>query len=70
MPATSPADSLMPWQSIMLQYESRYRSTKKSKRAEIVKEIYKAVQDDCQAKRISVGLTFDGFYDVRSFSSC
>jgi hypothetical protein len=28
------------------------------------------VQDDCQAKRISVGLTFDGFYDVRSFSSC
>lgn len=67
MPATSPADSLMPWQSIMLDYEGRYRTAKKSKRVEVVKEIYKAVYDDCKTKKIPVGLTLQGFSDVLPF---
>jgi hypothetical protein len=60
----SPAESLMPWQAILLEYEGHYRAAKKTKRIEVVKEVYKAVQNDCQAKKISIGLTLQAFSDV------
>jgi hypothetical protein len=67
--AVSPAETLMPWQSIILEYEAHYRASKKTERAKVVKEVYKAVQSDCQAKNIPIGLTLHAFSDVFLFLS-
>ena len=64
MPFTTPTDSLMPWQSIMLQFEGQYRASRKAKRVEVVREIYQAVYDDCHTKGTNVGLNLEAFAHV------